>query len=143
MDQDSQKLAVSIKAVSAVLAGAAIGWGIFGILMLKEFPRSMLFFFFFPGYVITIWYVVRTFRQPNYHVREIMWVLSLFLQGAWALFGLLMIGSLFGTFIETWWIFATAASAWALWAEATLTPMQVPIHHDVGEDSTPSKNSQD
>jgi hypothetical protein len=139
MVDEPKKLAVTIKVVSAILAGGAIGCGVLGIVMALARPQSFLFFF--PGYVLTIWYIVRTFSQPNYHLRELMWVMSLILQGLWALFGLLMIGSLFGTLIETWWIFATAASAWALWAEATLTPIPVPIHYG-GEDSTPSKDSQ-
>jgi hypothetical protein len=65
-----------------------------------------------------------------------MWVFSLIIQGLWCLFGLAMIDTLFGMFTETWWVFATAASAWALWAEATLTPMPVPIHHDADDSAS-------
>jgi hypothetical protein len=142
MSNDSRipDLGVSIKIVSAILGGGGIAWGAALLFMLS--PKAPAFLFLVPGYAITIWYVVRTFSQPNYHVRELMWFLSLIIQGLWSLFGLLIIGSLFGTLTEAWWVFATAASAWALWAEAALTPMPVPIYHS-GEDSTPSKNSQD
>ncbi|HEY2826478.1 MAG TPA: hypothetical protein VGJ04_02675 [Pirellulales bacterium] len=139
MVDELSKLAVRIKVVSAILAGGALGWG--AVLLLMFSPKAVGSLFFFPGYAITIWYFVRTFSQPNFYIRELMWVFSLIIQGLWCLFGLAMIGDLFGMFTETWWVFATAASAWALWAEATLTPLPVSIHHS-GEDSAPSKNSQ-
>jgi hypothetical protein len=62
MIDEPKKLAVRIKVVSAILAGGAIGWGILGIIMAMARPQSLLLLF--PGYVITIWYIVRTFSQP-------------------------------------------------------------------------------
>jgi hypothetical protein len=118
---------VRIKVVSAILAGCGIAWGILLFMLSPAAPSNLILF---SGYAITIWYVVRTFSEPPYHVRELMWFLSLVIQGAWLLFGLLGIGNLFGIFTGIWWLFATAASGWALAAEASLTPIPVPIHHD-------------
>jgi hypothetical protein len=80
---------------------------------------------FGPGYLITFCYVVRAICTPAFGVRRFIWVASILVQGAWALWiTMAMAERAIGghsinepLVIVAWWLFATVVSVVGLLAE--------------------------
>jgi hypothetical protein len=79
---------------------------------------------FGPGYLLTVAYIVRSVSTPSVRIRTLTWLGSVFVQGAWLAWDLwgisqaIVAGRSMPPVLPTaWWIFATGASAIALFAE--------------------------
>ncbi|MGC3967167.1 MAG: hypothetical protein QM775_07290 [Pirellulales bacterium] len=103
---------VGVQIVALLLALGGTAWGVLLLIVLVGVgPSSPIFcLVVLPGYVVTFGYFIRTIWTPPFLLRCVIWTSSIFIQSAW----LILVGLQELHLGTMWWLFATAASVWAL-----------------------------
>jgi hypothetical protein len=110
-----------IRVVSAILAAGALFWAVMltAVFNPDSEQRLLCILWLGSGYAVTAWYIARVIFRPPQLVCMAMWCYSLLLQGGW----LITVGVQEVHLPTLWWLFATVASAWAIFAESKLGEM--------------------
>jgi hypothetical protein len=111
------------RSLAVVLSIGGVGWGLFCLPFVFWSPLGWILVFG-PGYVVTIGYLVRAFSTMSLGSHIGIWLLSALIQGAWLIWALSWVfqgawfrGHTFEVVILGWWVFAFAASMYAICTE--------------------------
>jgi hypothetical protein len=111
------------RVIAGLLALGGVCWGVLLIALIPHAEHAALpLLVFGPGYVVTVGYLIRTVTTPPLRARQVIWVLSLLVQGGWLTWH--VVGTLASSgpihklteprLVVAWWLIATAASIVAL-----------------------------
>ena len=99
---------MSVFRVLAIILSVGAGlWGIFCSYFLIYGDRELSLLIFGPGYVVLAGYLWIAIGYPHSDVRRLVWGLSALVQGAWLVFGVLVLLhdrlNGFAILIASWW----------------------------------------
>ncbi len=120
----SRDKAMAVRLLAGLLAAIASLWSVFCLLLLWAcafHPGAVLVFA--PGYLVTAGYIWRASTTPDLGARQLIWVASLLVQGAWLVLFLLdfrLPQDFSQALLMSWWLLACAGSAWALHLESSV-----------------------
>jgi hypothetical protein len=114
------------RVIAVLLAIGGIFWGVLLLPLIPhaEHPIRPLLVFG-PGYLVTVAYLVRAITTPPLRYRQVIWVLSILVQGGWLALDIVdILGKEEPTTrltnansMDAWWLIATVGSAVALMME--------------------------